>query len=148
MENILYSFRKIKPQPPLMALSTPTQFLDQPKVLLVEDNALAAIAGKIMLESLGCEVILAETGEDGLEKFSDQLQAVVLDIDLPDISGIEIAKTIRKNNSKIPLIACTSSYRFSEEDYFQAGFNLVLEKPMRLEKIYVCLASYLQQRVH
>ena len=148
MENTLYSLKKIKSQPPLMALSTPRQFVDQPAVLLVEDNAMAATAGKMMLESLGCEVLLAENGEEGLEKFSDQLQAVVLDIDLPDISGIEIARAIRKNNPTMPLIACTSSCQFSEEDYFQAGFNLVLEKPMHLEKIYVCLAGYLQQRVH
>ena len=133
---------------PLFALSTDHQFSPSPKILLVEDNRLARNAEQLMLESLGCEVIAAETGEQGLKLFDAQFDAVIVDIDLPGISGLEVAQAIRKNHPILPIIACTSANRFSEEAYKAAGINLVLEKPMRIEQMYHCLASYWHQVVH
>lgn len=133
---------------PLFALSTHHQFSPSPKILLVEDNHLARNAEKLMLESLGCEVTAVETGEQGLRYFNAQFDAVIIDIDLPGISGIEVAKAIRSNHFSVPIIACTSANRFSKEVYKAAGINLVLEKPMRIEQTYHCLASYLRRVVH
>ena len=149
MENITYYTGHSK-CPPLFALSPSCAKATEgrPKILLVEDNSIARTAEKLILESLGCEVVTAKDGEEGLKYFNSKLQAVVLDIDLPGISGITVAQAIRKNNFNIPIIACTSSHRFSEAEYVNAGINLVLEKPMRIKKTYTSLMSYMQQQVH
>lgn len=150
MKNTMYQSHSFGRQhfSPMFALSAHARFPNSPKVLLVEDNAMARYAEQLILESLGCEVITAEDGEQGLQSFHSKLQAVILDIDLPGISGMTVAKTIRKHNAQVPIIACTNSQRFSESEYLSAGFDLVLEKPMRIEQVYMSLVSCLHQQVH
>lgn len=148
MENITYTSRSYDQKlSSLFALSANSRFSNNPKILLVEDNFLARQAEQLILESLGCEVTAAQDGEEGLRFFHSGLQAVVLDIDLPGISGMTLAKKIRRIEPHMPIIACTSNCKCSQEDYLNAGIDLVLEKPMRIENTYVSLVPYMRQRV-
>lgn len=149
MENVVYTPKsKNKQSLPLFAASTNMQFLHHPKVLLVEDNLIARQAGQFILESLGCEVTVAKDAEEGLRLFHTHFQAVVLDIDLPGISGVSLARILRDHEPDLPLIACSSSGRYTEEVCYEAGINVFLAKPMRVEEIFSTLASLLRHKKH
>ena len=146
MDNVSYISRISTPnhqaRVPLCALSSQASFVASPKILLVEDNALARHAEQLLLETLGCSVVAAGSGEEGLKIFNAQFNAVVLDIDLPGISGLTVAKTIRSKQLTLPLIACTGNTLIDAAGYKKAGFDFVLQKPMRLAEI----SCFLQQK--
>ncbi|MBL4827538.1 MAG: response regulator, partial [Spongiibacteraceae bacterium] len=93
------------------------------KLLLIEDNDINIEVTVAFLELYGHDVTIAKSGKEGLTKFNDiDFDAILLDIGLPDISGIEVAQKMRTHSSNqkssIPIIAVTASI-FSEdrEDY-------------------------------
>ncbi len=66
-------------------------------VLLVEDNPIAQMMEKELLLSTGCQVDIAATGQEALEKFSSHAYSLVfMDIGLPDISGYKVTEKIRQ----------------------------------------------------
>jgi signal transduction histidine kinase/ActR/RegA family two-component response regulator len=103
----------------------------QMRVLVVDDNEAAAEGIEELLKIKGYEVAVAFNGKDALravQRFDPR--AIVLDIGLPDMSGHEVAKTLRLNGSKAFLIAL-SGYG-QEEDKLKAresGFDRHLTKP-------------------
>jgi CheY-like chemotaxis protein len=104
------------------------------RILVVEDNA---ICQKIILATLKQSHYcpdLATSGEEALAKYKKGYDAVVLDLGLPGISGIEVCQQIRHNfrDKKTPLIAYSASlhadlYRICSA----AGFDAILEKPAK-----------------
>jgi CheY-like chemotaxis protein/signal transduction histidine kinase len=112
------------------------------RVLLVEDNAVSQLVIAEMLEQLGLQVILASTGEDGVDRYKEHAPDVVLmDIGLPGIDGLEAAKRIRavqlKGHAKrCPIVALTASAVDSSGDVWgQAGLDGFLAKPVNAEAI-------------
>jgi len=86
------------------------------RVLLVEDDKIAAIATRMNLSNIGCQVDWADSGESALEKLvSTDYSIIFMDIGLPNKSGIDVAKEIRSlseiNKSKTPIIALTGHAR-------------------------------------
>ncbi len=80
------------------------------KILLIEDDlSLSRILSKA-LESEGYEVILASEGRSGLNKAADEPDLILLDLMLPDISGIDILKKLKsaKKTEDIPVIILTN----------------------------------------
>jgi DNA-binding response OmpR family regulator len=78
------------------------------RILIVEDDRDVRISLKMLLESEGYEVTEAEDGKNGIEAVSDPgLSLVLLDIKLPDISGFDVCKAIRKI-SAVPIIMVTA----------------------------------------
>jgi DNA-binding response OmpR family regulator len=86
---------------------------DGPKtsILIVEDSPPQALKVKLALESNGCEVHWAETGQGGLDiAHEKKLDLIVLDIELPDTTGFEVCKKLKldPNLSDIPVIMMTT----------------------------------------
>jgi DNA-binding response OmpR family regulator len=80
-------------------------------ILIVEDSAPQALKMKLALESNGCQVHWAETGLGGLDiAQKHQVDLVVLDIELPDISGFEVCQRLKANPAlaNIPVVMMTS----------------------------------------
>lgn len=75
------------------------------RVLLVEDDAVMADSIRLMLESEGMVIDVAEYGEDGLEigKLYDY-DIIILDLMLPDIDGIEVLRRLRDSRVKTPVL--------------------------------------------
>jgi two-component system aerobic respiration control sensor histidine kinase ArcB len=105
-------------------------------ILLVEDNAVAAKVATLLLTRLGAKVTLAGTGKGAIEEATQKnYDLILLDIGLPDISGIEVAQKIREfeaeKNKSTPIIALTAHVGKEEEQtYLDAGINEVLSKPL------------------
>lgn len=114
-------------------------------ILLVEDVPLNAEIATNLLEQRGHEVIWAETGEDALSfvETEDELDLVLLDMQLPDINGDEVASQIRADShfDKLPIVALTANVRSAEEDLEGISVQGALAKPINTIKLDKMLAD-------
>jgi two-component system, sensor histidine kinase and response regulator len=109
-------------------------------LLLAEDNPINLKVALCFLEKLGYPVDVANNGREVLAAFAKQPYAVILlDIQMPEIDGLEVARRIRKQTgeAKQPwLIAMTAHAMNSDRSAcFAAGINDYLQKPTRLEDL-------------
>lgn len=116
------------------------------RVLLVEDNKQNRILAKTVLGLEGHTVIEAENGARALQTLDrDPVDVVVLDLQLPDIDGFELARRLRKDPrfSRLPIIAATA---FAGADQRQkaeiCGLNGFIEKPIDVETFAARVAAY------
>ena len=105
-------------------------------VLVAEDNTLVLYVVKKMLSSLGYQAITESTGETALQALKTQVfDWVLLDIGLPDLSGIEVARHYRQweqenNKSHLPIFALTAhAEKQVKQQCKDVGFDYVLQKP-------------------
>jgi len=117
------------------------------KILIVEDNEDMRQMLVSMLRNSNYEVSEAATGTEAIEKaISAEPNLIVLDIELPDLSGVVVAQTIRKNpkTARIPIIGWSAyigwEYRKAALD---AGMIDYLEKPVRSAIIRAKIEEYL-----
>ncbi len=107
--------------------------------LVIEDNKDNMKLITFILEKNGYETIRAETGNTGIElAVKKKPDFILLDIQLPDMNGIEVLKAIRKSkaNGSIPVIAVTSyAMTGDRQRLIAAGCNGYIEKPIVVETI-------------
>ena len=103
------------------------------RVLLVDDYPDALEIWGLYLRSLGYEVVTADDGLRAVEKAHEHLpDIIVLDLELPGISGFEAAVRLRgtPDTSGIPLIAATGYSHVKQlEQARQSGFDSIVLKP-------------------
>jgi len=117
------------------------------KVLIVEDNEDNMYMIKFILEKNNLQAIMAETGMLGYEKaLKEKPDLILMDIQLPDINGLEVTKKIRKSEigNRIPIIA-VSSYAMTgdKQRAMDAGFSAYIEKPFEPETIIAEIQKYI-----
>lgn len=105
------------------------------KVLLIEDDDMSKQITKRILQETNCLVDAVTTGKKGLELYKNRdYQLVLMDINLPDINGIELCKKMsnyaKKKNKHVTIVALTAFGDLIEEDCKKAGFNKVYIKPL------------------
>jgi two-component system, cell cycle response regulator DivK len=107
-------------------------------VLIVEDNEKNMKLARDVLQAKGYQTVEAVTGEEGVKLAKERKPDLVLmDIQLPGISGIEAFKQIRGNASTkgIPVIALTASVTPTDRTAISAaGFDAFLGKPINLKE--------------
>ena len=107
-------------------------------VLIVEDNEKNMKLARDVLQAKGYQTVEAVTGEEGVKLAKERKPDLVLmDIQLPGISGIEAFKQIRGNASTkaIPVIALTASVTPTDRTAITAaGFDAFLGKPINLKE--------------
>jgi carbon storage regulator CsrA len=121
------------------------------KILLVEDVQLIRIVSCTHLKTLGCVVDAAKDGRetfDLLKNSQNKYDLILLDIGLPDISGIEICKWIRKNksDSHVPIVFLTSHGESWREKCRKAGANDFVTKPLSVEKLQELVMRWLSEK--
>ncbi|SKA43730.1 aerobic respiration two-component sensor histidine kinase ArcB [Enterovibrio nigricans] len=102
------------------------------QILLVEDIELNITVAKNLLESLGHTVLVARNGKEALSMFSQQeYDLLLLDIQLPDMTGFDIAKTLRDSGQKLPpLVALTANVIKDKNEYIKKGMDDAISKPI------------------
>ena len=114
-----------------MMLTTKESIMSQPmKILYVEDDKDSRAAIKDLLEvCYDCQVHLAEDGRSGVQMALDQNYDVILmDIGLPDITGVEAAREIKQQKPK-QVIVSSSGHAYSPEDMPADAFDNNFRKP-------------------
>lgn len=116
-------------------------------ILVVEDNLINQRIIKILLSEFGCKVDIASDAHLALEKDMSKYQLVLMDVGLPDISGIELARMVREregSGSRIPIIAVTAHALATErERCFAAGMDDILVKPVLFDQLRVVLSRWI-----
>lgn len=114
------------------------------KILLVEDERIAMIVHSKMLEKLGYLPDTAEDGQAALASAANGYDVILMDIGLPDMTGIEATAEIRQreNGSHRAHIVGVTAYVLEEvkEKCLAAGMDEVIVKPMSIEKLVEILA--------
>jgi PAS domain S-box-containing protein len=123
----------VAPPPPRL----PRRALNH-SLLVVDDNVDAANTLRIVLEAIGYRVRVAFDGNAALARVrEEQPDAVLLDLGLPGVSGLEVARTLRAEFPQPPKLIAVTGYG-SEEDREQtgdAGFDLHLTKPVDFSEL-------------
>ena len=113
------------------------------RVLLVEDDEGQRITMSIALSGKGYEVDAVENWREAMKRVeSTSYEGIVLDIKMPVVDGIELAKRIRrvKPNSKIILI---SGFRTDEEmKDIDVDIEAFFEKPLNIDELADCLKKF------
>ena len=111
------------------------------RILVVEDNLLNQQVAQELLTQSGAEVELAGGGLAGVDKVlaaPDRYDAVLMDVQMPDIDGLEATRRIRARPelAKLPIIAMTANVMQSDRDQcLAAGMNDHVGKPIHVEEL-------------
>ena len=108
------------------------------RLLIIEDNAeVLRSLGKYFTKK-NYDVVTASNGLDGLKLFeSDQegFDLVITDLVMPNISGVAIISMVKKKNPATPVVAITGWGEHPEALATEAKADLVLEKPIELDRM-------------
>lgn len=107
------------------------------RVLVVEDNALNQAMVVRMLQALGHEAEVAGDGWTAVERASrEHFDAVLMDIRLPGLNGLEAARRLRAAGCATPILALSANvYEADRAEAEAAGMDAFLGKPLHLEEL-------------
>lgn len=115
-------------------------------VLLVEDIELNVIVARSVLEKVGNSVDVAMTGKAALEMFKPgEYDLVLLDIQLPDMTGLDISRELTKRYPREdlpPLVALTANVLKDKQEYLNAGMDDVLSKPLSVPALTAMIKKF------
>ncbi|MED5621475.1 PAS domain S-box protein [Ideonella sp. BN130291] len=125
------------------------------RVLLVEDNPVNMMIGVALLEQWGVKVTQATQGRDAIAAVEaavanrQPFEAVLMDVQMPEMSGHEATRLLRKRHDarELPIIALTAAALVSERDEaLAAGMNDFLTKPIDAQRLRRTLLSVLARK--
>lgn len=132
----------------------PSHLLDGVRLLLAEDNALNAEIAAEILKIQGAQVTVVENGKQAVEVFSEsapgELQAVLMDVKMPLLDGLEATQMIRRmerpDAQRIPIIAITAnSFQEDVDAATAAGMDGFITKPIDINYLYKVLYEALHR---
>jgi two-component system chemotaxis sensor kinase CheA len=103
---------------------------DRGRVLIVEDSELFMRIQRELFTEAGYEVVMATDGQQAMDLVTDDLVAVVTDVDMPIMNGWELIRAIREKAevSQLPIIAVSSIVSKKTEEIKDAGFDFYFDK--------------------
>ena len=117
------------------------------KVLVVEDNLMSFKLIEAHLGRKNLQILHAKDGQQAIDLFrSDRdIKIVLMDIQLPKLTGIEVTKLIRETDPDIPILATTANV-FDEDRQAceDAGCTNFITKPINFAELLDLLKDYLQ----
>ncbi|MDG1580186.1 PAS domain S-box protein [Pseudomonas sp. GOM6] len=117
-------------------------------LLVVEDNALNRQVAQELLQAEGARVHLAEDGQAGVDavlRAAPQYDAVLMDIQMPGMDGLQATRALRSHPqlSALPIIAMTANASQSDrQNCLEAGMNEHVGKPIDLEQLVQVLLHW------
>lgn len=118
------------------------------RILVVDDDdAILYIVSRV-LEGLDMEVVTAGSGQEALALFTERRpDAVLTDVYMPDVDGIELILGIRDVDETVPIVAMSGGgyapADFVLEDAAQLGADAILNKPFQVEDLVGVIQSVL-----
>src|SRR6201996_5778488 len=117
------------------------------RLLVVDDDRGLRDVLRRALSLSGYEVMLSETGSDALFQVASVVpDAVVLDIGLPDIDGLEVCRLLRREGNRVPVLMLTARDAVSDRiDGLDAGADDYLVKPFDVDELRARLRALLRR---
>ena len=131
------------PAEPDAATDAEPMSLDGRNILLVDDDQAVRVAACSTLALLGCTVIEAGCGQTAIDlvaRHGDQLDAIVMDYAMPEMTGVEAAERIRTARPNLPILLVTG---YADPDMLGAAATRfpILAKPFRSAQLAAKLAT-------
>lgn len=119
--------------------------LTDKRILIVEDDEMNFIYLTQIFKMIRGNIFRAKNGKIALDMARENVYDVILmDIQLPDLNGLEATKSIREFNKETPIIAQTAARNPDETDEaLEAGCNEVLIKPYTINDLMLVLSKVL-----
>ncbi|MBI9091029.1 MAG: response regulator [Desulfobacterium sp.] len=129
------------------------------RILLVEDNEINRQVAVELLEHRGIIVENAGNGKEAVAVVTAQtgnshrFDAVLMDVQMPEMDGFEATRTIRKWESpatgRLPIIAITAhAIKGDREQCFEAGMNDYITKPMDPDRLFSTLKKWIRPKIN
>lgn len=117
-------------------------------ILYIEDNPDNMRLVQRALESRGYHLFQAKNGLDGVQVAeNEEIDLILLDINLPDIDGYEVARRLRASHkrllSSIPIIAVTANaLKGDAERALEAGCDVYMSKPINIRELWARVEAF------
>jgi two-component system, OmpR family, response regulator MprA len=118
------------------------------KILVVDDERAVRESLRRALELEGYEIELAEDGSEALDRLEAEPEpdAMVLDILMPGVDGLEVSRTLRRKGSKLPILMLTARTQVEDRvEGLDAGADDYLTKPFALEELLARVRALLRR---
>ncbi|WP_201580130.1 hybrid sensor histidine kinase/response regulator [Psychrobacter sp. Pi2-52] len=126
----------------------PKKEILSPLILVVEDSPTNQKIACKMLSKLGYRSIVAEDGQQALEKLKSQreeISLILMDCRMPVMDGLQATQMIRSQGDKIPIVALTANNTEEDRDAcMQVGMDEFLSKPISKKDLEAVLQSFIQ----
>ncbi len=126
------------------------------KILVTDDQPSCHVVLKTMIENqtkgvskyLDCQMLSAYSGKECLERIkTDKPDLVFMDLDMPEMNGLEALKKIREDDqlAKLCVVALTGDVKhYGEKDFMESGFNEYMTKPFNVTEMIRYIVSVLK----
>ena len=114
-----------------------------------DDEASKSLVG-IIIEDMGCGLVIASDGIEAIEKMqTEAFDLVLMDIRMPRMNGYEASRRIRRINKEIPIVALTADImEWVPQQCWDAGMNGFVTKPINIDEFKSIIKNYLGYRKH
>lgn len=118
------------------------------RILIVEDDSLLLSQVATRLRAEGYAVDESSNGEDGLYQLQEYpIDLAIIDLGLPDLSGIELITKARKEGSQIPILILTARNRWQEKvQGLESGADDYMVKPFEIEELLARIRTLLRRK--
>ncbi|MCC9089395.1 MULTISPECIES: response regulator transcription factor [Bacillus] len=124
--------------------------MNKGKILVIEDEKKIARVLSLELEYEGYEVTVKDTGMNGLQALEeDSFDLVLLDVMLPELSGLEVLRRVRKTNTATPIILITARGSVPDKvSGLDLGANDYITKPFDIEELLARIRAQLRFNIN
>jgi two-component system sensor histidine kinase/response regulator len=138
--------KKEKSHPDILELAAPMRGAH---ILIVDDNEINRMVAREFLEHAGLRVSLAENGQEGIDAaLGGQFDAVLMDVQMEMMSGLEATRMIRRHLCDLPVIAMTAAVLEQDRQAcLDAGMNDHVAKPILPHVLLETLSRWVKARV-
>jgi len=131
----------------MLDIDNTVKYTSSLKLLYVEDNLEAREATLSILEEFFRDIVVANDGADGLEKFTkENIDLIITDINMPKLNGLDMIKKIRDINENIPILVLSA---YNESGFFMSSIKLGVEgyllKPVDINQFMDMLQKVTQK---
>lgn len=119
-------------------------------VLVVEDNEISYKLISAVLLQVNIDVVRAVNGQQAIELCAgeDRFDLVLMDMQMPEVNGLEATRQIKLVRPQLPVVATTAN-TFDEDEAAcrEAGCDAFLSKPLQFRKLFELMHSFLDRRI-
>lgn len=123
------------------------------RVIVAEDNAVNVRLMRDALRKMGCEVRIAQNGDEAVELWQEwSADLILMDVQMPGVSGLIATRRIRElerrmGRTPVPILAVTANAMVGDqESYLAEGMTGYVAKPVHLEELFGAMSTALHAR--
>lgn len=115
-------------------------------ILIADDIHTNFLLFEAIMKRTNVRLIWAQNGREAVKMCLDHefIDLVLMDIEMPEMNGIEAAREIKKNRNRIPIIAQTAyADYYNDNEILKAGCSHIITKPLMTENILTIVDKYI-----